>query len=135
MKTRVCIVSLFLLSFAFAPAKSNAQGTYAIKLTSPVQGQVVYAGQTIRVAWKHRLPDIPRGACESEAWLSLDGGNTFMWIAFLAPTSTSFLWTVPDMPTDSAVFDIRFGCEVPYYPESFAPQRGSTFVIASAQGH
>lgn len=134
MKSRVFIVSLFLLSFAFAPAKSNAQGTYDVKLTSPVQGQVVYPGQAIRVEWKHRLPDIPRGACESEAWLSLDGGSTFMWIAFLGPTSTSFLWTVPNTPTNSAVFDIRFGCEVPYYPESFAPQRASTFVIAGGQG-
>ncbi len=65
-------------------------------------------------------------------YVSLDGGITFMWIAFLAPTSTSFLWTVPNTPTNSAVLDIRFGCEVPYYPESYAPQLTSMFAIAKS---
>jgi hypothetical protein len=131
MKIRRFVLIMVAVAFAFAPAKSNAQGTYAVKLTSPVAGQVLYAGQKIMVEWKHRLPDIPRGVCESEAWLSLDGGSTFTWIAFLAPTSTSFLWTVPNTPTNSAVLDIRFGCEWPYYPECYAPQPASMFAIAN----
>jgi hypothetical protein len=49
MKTRVFIVILFLVAFAFAPAKLNAQGNYAVKLTSPVAGQVLYAGQKIMI--------------------------------------------------------------------------------------
>jgi hypothetical protein len=123
------VVTLFILAFAFAPAKLNAQGNYRVKLISPVAGQVLYGGQQIMVEWRHTLPHTP-GACESEAWLSLDGGITFTWIAFLAPNNTSLLWTVPNTPTNSAVLDIRFGCEIPYYPESYAPQLTSMFTIA-----
>jgi hypothetical protein len=123
------VVTLFMLACAFAPAKLNAQGMYSVKLISPVAGQVLYGGQQIMIEWKHTLPR-NFGECESEAWLSLNGGITFMWIAFLAPTSTSFLWTVPNTPTNSAVLDIRFGCEIPYYPESYAPQLASMFTIA-----
>ena len=35
------------------------------------------------------------------------------------------------LPTNAAVLDIRFGCEG-WYPESYAPQPASTFVIAKA---
>lgn len=133
MKNRGFVLIMVALAFAFAPAKSNAQGNYKVKLTSPVAGQVLYAGQQIMVAWKHTLPNREMAGCESEVWLSLDGGVTFMWISFLAPTSTSFLWTVPDTPTRSAVLDIRFGCEIPYYPESYAPQLTSMFTIARPQ--
>ena len=130
MKTRGFVVILFLVAFAFTSAKLNAQGSYAVKLISPVAGQVFYAGQKIMVEWKHRLPRIPMAGCESEIWLSLDGGITFpMWITWLDPRSTSFLWTVPDTPTNMAVLDIRFGCDL-HYPESYSPQPASTFVIA-----
>src|SRR5262245_29937511 len=130
MKTRVVIVLLFFVGFAFAPAILNAQGTYSAKLISPVAGQVLYSGQKITVEWKHRLPNIPIAGCESEVWLSLDGGSTFrVWITFLDPKSTSFLWTVPNTPTNAAVLDFRFGCDL-HYPESYSPQPASTFVIA-----
>ena len=134
MKIRGFVLVMVAVAFAFAPAKLNAQGHYAVRLTSPVAGQVLYVGQTIMVEWKHRLPKIPFSGCESEMWLSLDGGVTFpMWITFLAPTSTSFLWTVPNAPTNSAVLDIRFGCDL-RYPESYSPQVASRFVIANAGG-
>ena len=131
MKTCGLVLIVVAVAFAFAPAKLNANGNYRVKLISPVAGQVLYGGQQIMVEWKHTLPST-FGVCESEAWLSLDGGVTFSWITFLAPTSTSFLWTVPDSPTNSAVLDIRFGCETPYYPESFAPQLTSMFAIAKS---
>ena len=131
MKTRGFVLIMLGIAFAFAPAKLNAQGDYAVRLISPVAGQVVYAGQRIMVEWKHRLPNIPLQGCESEAWLSVDGGRTFTWITFLAPTSASFLWTVPNTPTNSAVFDIRFGCDL-QYPERYAPQPASMFSIARA---
>ena len=134
MKTRGFVLIMVALAFAFAPAKLNAQGNYAVKLISPVAGQVLYAGQKIMIEWKHTLPHIPMAGCESEAWLSLDGGSTFpMWITFLDPRSTSFLWTVPNAPTNSAVLDIRFGCDL-HYPESYSPQVASRFVIANAGG-
>ena len=77
MKIHGFVLMMVAMVFALAPAKSNAQGHYAVKLTSPVAGQVLYAGQQIMVEWKHRLPNIPLAGCESEAWLSLDGGSTF----------------------------------------------------------
>ena len=71
------VVTLFLLAFAFAPAKSNAQGNYAVRLITPVAGQTLYPGQKIMIEWKQTVPNIPLSGCESEAWLSLDGGITF----------------------------------------------------------
>jgi len=134
MKNRGFVLIMVAVAFAFAPAKLNAQGHYAVRLTSPVAGQVLYVGQTIMVEWEHRLPHIALSGCESEMWLSLDGGSTFtVWVTLLNPTSTSFLWTVPNTPTNSAVLDIRFGCDV-HYPESYSPQVASRFVIAKAGG-
>ena len=130
MKIRGFVLIMVALVFAFAPAKSNAQSNYSVSLISPATGQVLYPGQKIMVEWKHTLPNIPLPGCESEAWLSLDGGRTFStWVTFLDPRSTSFLWTVPNTPTTAAVFDIRFGCDL-HYPESYAPQPASMFMIA-----
>jgi hypothetical protein len=130
MKNLGFVLIMVAVALAFAPAKLNAQSNYAVKLISPVAGQVLYAGQKIMIEWKHALPNIPLSGCESEAWLSLDGGITFpMWITWLDPRSTSFLWTVPNTPTNSAVLDIRFGCDL-HYPEAYAPQPASMFTIA-----
>jgi hypothetical protein len=132
MKIRGFVLIMVAVAFAFAPAKLHGQSNYSVSLISPVTGQVLYAGQKIMIEWKHTLPNIPLPGCESEAWLSLDGGSTFpVWIRFLAPTSTSFLWTVPNMPTNAAVLDIRFGCDL-HYPESYAPQPASMFTIAKS---
>jgi hypothetical protein len=132
MKTCGFVLIMVAVAFAFAPAKLNAQGSYAAKLISPVAGQVLYAGQKIMIEWQHKLPDIPLAGCESEAWLSLDGGRSFtLWITFLDPRNTSFLWTVPNTPTNAAVLDIRFGCDL-HYPESYAPQPASMFTIAKS---
>ena len=139
MKTRGFLFTLFAimvlcalqLTISTAAAASNK---YSVQLVSPVAGQVLYAGQQIMVEWKHRLPNIPLAGCESEAWLSLDGGSTFsVWLTWLDPMSTSFLWTVPNTPTTAAVLDIRFGCDL-HYPESYAPQPASMFVIAKNPG-
>jgi hypothetical protein len=82
------------------------------------------------------LPNVRYVAwCEMEVWLSLDGGRTFpMCITpILDPKATQFDWTVPNMPTNAAVLDIRFGCDG-WYPESYSPQPASTFVIAQRAG-
>jgi len=136
MKTRGLLVIMVVMALSFAPRfvdTSSAQtGGYSAKLISPTLGQVVRPGQTVRVEWKSRLPRIDLGACEEEVWLSLDGGRTFAtWISpWLSPTGPKYFdWTVPKSPTQAAVLDIRFGCE-PGYPESYAPQPASTFVIA-----
>jgi len=135
MKTRGIVVILFLVAFACAPAKLNAQGTYSARLISPKAGQVLHPGQKVRVEWKSKLPLRDVTGCEAEVWLSLDGGSTFtMWISpIITPTTTSFVWTVPNTPTNAAVLDIRFGCEM-RYPESYSPQPASTFVIQGQGG-
>ena len=124
------------VAISFAPQfvnTSNAQaGGYSAELISPVAGQVLHPGQVFRVQWRSRLPHVDFGACEVEVWLSLDGGSTFpVWISWLDPRSTSLLWTVPNTPTHAAVLDIRFGCDL-HYPESYAPQPASMFVIAQS---
>lgn len=70
-----------------------------------------------------------------EIWLSLDGGKTFPTyiVPFMDPRSKYFYWTVPNTPTNAAVLDIRFGCDL-HYPESYSPQPASTFVIAQTAG-
>jgi hypothetical protein len=134
MNTRGLLVTIFAVALTVAPqfvTTSNAAGTYSATLISPRVGQVLYPGQKVRVEWKSVLPNIELGACEMEVWLSLDGGRTFtMWISpWMDPKAQYFYWTVPNTPTNAAVLDIRFGCE-PGYPESYAPQPASTFVIA-----
>ena len=133
MNTRGLLAAVFAVALSAAPQLINtaSAGTYSAKLISPRVGQVLYPGQHVRVEWKSTLPNINLGACEMEVWLSVDGGRTFtMWISpWLNGKAQSFDWTVPNMPTNAAVMDIRFGCE-PGYPESYAPQPASTFVIA-----
>jgi hypothetical protein len=141
MKIHKYIETLFAVAFTFAlllvnpstasSAPNGAQQGYSATLISPTAGQVLYPGQKVRVEWKSQLPPINLGACEMEVWLSLDGGRTFSsWISpWMDPRAQFFYWTVPNTPTNQAVLDVRFGCE-PGYPESYAPQPASTFVIS-----
>ena len=136
MKTRrLLMVTMFLLAFALVSTKANADNGYWARLISPTAGQVLYPGQKVRVEWQATLPKVNAAGCEMELVLSLDGGRTFAtWIApQLDPKARYFYWTVPNMPTNAAVLDIRFGCEV-YYPECYSPQTASPFVIAPASG-
>jgi len=133
MKTRGFVVTMLAVALSFAPQfvnTSSAAGGYSAKLISPTAGQILHPGQVIRVEWKSVLPPINLGACEMEVWLSLDGGRTFTAeiSPWMDPRAQYFYWTVPNWPTNAAVMDIRFGCEA-YYPESYAPQPASTFVI------
>ena len=131
------VVTLFLLASAFAPSRMFAlpppPPSFSATLTSPTAGQVLYPGQRIRVEWQTSSPFSVRypSYCEIELWLSLDGGNTYtMQITpSMDPNTRFFYWTVPNTPTNSALLDIRFGCE-PFYPESFNAQTSSPFAIA-----
>jgi hypothetical protein len=130
------MVSMFLLVFALLSAKANADNGYSARLISPTAGQVLYPGQTVRVEWKSELPKIENVEfCEMEIFLSLDGGTTWPMVItpLLDPRARFFYWTVPNMPTNAAVLDIRFGCER-WYPECYSPQTASTFVIKEATG-
>ena len=134
MNTRGLLVTIFAVALSVAPqlvSTSSAAGTYSARLISPRVGQVLHPGQKVRVEWRSTLPNINFGACEMEVWLSVDGGATFTTCIspWLNPRAQFFDWTVPNMPTNAAVLDVRFRCE-PGYPETYAPQPASTFVIA-----
>ena len=135
MKTRIFVAIIFAVALSFAPqfvnTSSAASDKYSAQLISPTAGQILYPGQHVRVEWKAVLPHLDLTGCEMEVWLSLDGGRTFSSCItpILPPKTDSYLWTVPNLPTNAAVLDIRFGCEG-WYPESYAPQPTSTFVIA-----
>jgi hypothetical protein len=135
MKTPAFIVALLLMAFAIAPQNLNAQSTngFSAQLISPRLGQVLYPGEKFRIEWTASLPRTNAHLCEMELRLSLDGGRTFStWITTeLPPHTTHFDWTVPNTPTNAAVLDVNFGCEL-YYPETFSPQPASTFVIAQS---
>ena len=127
----IIVFTLVFALYAQFANTSSAAPKYSARLVTPRAGQVVYPGQVVRVEWTSILPVIDPSACETEVWLSLDGGRTYTsWISpWIAPTTRHFDWTVPNTPTSSAVMDIRFGCE-PGWPETYAPQSSSTFVIA-----
>lgn len=143
MKTHKIFSALLIVAFALAPQLLNtsrgtlaASGGYSATLISPTAGQVLYPGQHVTIQWRDTLPPVRYlTGCEMEIWLSVDGGRTFpMCITpILKPKATHFDWTVPNMPTNAAVLDVRFGCDG-FYPESYAPQPASTFVIAKATG-
>jgi hypothetical protein len=133
------VVTLFLLAFAFTPSRMMGlpppPPNYSPILISPTAGQVLYTGQTFRVAWQNSNP-IQGGYpayCEIELWLSLDNGWT--WAFQITPSmdpNTKFVyWVVPNTPTTAALLDIRFGGE-PWYPETHHAQTGSPFVIKSS---
>jgi hypothetical protein len=121
---------MFLLAFALLSTKANADNGYSATLISPTAGQILYAGQKVKVEWTSVLPKIDVQFCEMEIFLSLDGGQTFLTCItpILDPRTQFFYWVVPNMPTNAAVLDIRFGCER-WYPECYSPQTASTFVI------
>ena len=139
MKIRGLIVMVLAIALIVAPQFVNISsadsGKYSAQLISPTAGQILYPGQRVRVEWRSILPPVNLGACEMEVWLSLDGGRTFYTLIspWMDPKAQYFYWTVPNMPTNAAVLDVRFGCE-PGYPESYAPQPASTFVIAQIAG-
>src|SRR5215471_12603274 len=135
MKTPTSVIVLLVMALAFGPAflqHSNAgRARYTAKLISPKPGQVLVPGQQVKVEWKASLPNVELSWCELELYLSVDGGASFPYriTPQLDPRAAFFYWTVPDMPTATAVLDIRFGCEGTY-PESYSPQTASTFVIS-----
>lgn len=135
MTTRGIIsVTLFLVALGLL-TEAVADNGYSARLISPTAGQVLYPGQKVRVEWEATLPNTKAVGCETEVVLSLDGGATFnTWISpQLDPKARYFYWTVPNTPTNAAVLDIRFGCEV-FYPESRSPQTASPFVIMQTAG-
>ena len=86
MKTQRFIITLFALTFAFAPQLFRTASAepgpkqYSAKLISPKAGEVLVPGQVFRVEWKAVFPRIDLNLCEAEIRLSLDGGTTWTWM-------------------------------------------------------
>jgi hypothetical protein len=137
MKTRALVMIVAALTVMLSAQVANTSAPeYSAHLISPTPGQVLRPGQKIKVEWTSVLPKVRYiESCEAEVRLSLDGGATYLYriSPYMDAKTHSFDWTVPNLPTNAAVMDIRFGCE-PLYPESAAPQPASMFVIANGPG-
>lgn len=111
---------------------SSATAAYSVRLISPAAGDVLVPGSQVTVVWEPTISkDLDLTWCEQEIYLSLDGGKTAAQRISpqLDPRATSFVWTVPNTPSQSAVLDLRFGCEGTL-PETLNPQTASAFVIS-----
>ena len=135
MKTQRLIITLLALTFALAPqsprtAFAERKKQYSAQLISPKPGEVLRAGQVVRVQWTAAFPDVDLTMCETEVLLSIDGGATFTFITSQRdPRVQYFDWTVPKTPTRTAVMDIRFGC-LNIFAETSSRQLQSAFVIS-----
>jgi hypothetical protein len=135
MKTRPLILTLLALTFVLAPqsprtAFAERKKQYSAQLISPRPGEVLRAGQVVRVEWTAAFPDVDLTMCETEVLLSLDGGTTFTFITSQRdPRVQYFDWIVPKTPTRTAVMDIRFGC-LNVFTETSSRQLQSAFVIS-----
>lgn len=135
MKTQRLIITLLALTFALAPqsprtAFAERKKQYSAQLISPKPGEVLRAGQVVRVQWTAAFPDVDLTMCETEVLLSIDGGTTFTFITSQRdPRVQYFDWTVPKTPTRTAVIDIRFGC-LNIFAETSSRQLQSAFVIS-----
>jgi len=135
MKTHRLILAVLALTFTLAPqsprtAFAERKKQYSAQLISPRPGEVLRAGQVVRVEWTAAFPDVDLTMCETEVLLSLDGGTTFTFITSQRdPRVQYFDWTVPKTPTRTAVMDIRFGC-LNVFAETSSRQLQSAFVIS-----
>ena len=138
MKTQRLILAL-ALALALTPQSpgtafaQGAKGNYRAKLISPKAGAVLTPGQVVRIQWTADFPNVDLTMCETEILLSIDGGKTnYMFITSQRdPRVQYFDWTVPNVPSNAAVLNIRFGC-LNLYPETPSVQVQSLFVIGPA---
>jgi hypothetical protein len=102
-----------LLSFAGTLYSGTIEDVKLV-LISPAAGETLEVGQKVKVSYRATIPDdLDLTWCEQEAYLSIDGGQTFVRriTGQLSPLATSFDWIVPDMPTEQAVLNLRFGMD------------------------
>jgi hypothetical protein len=92
--------SLFLATLSFA---LGAPPAAAVGFSAPAEGTVLVAEERIEVRWQ----PLPAGVEEAELLLSCDGGLHFARVADLRSTARAGSWTVPNLPTRSAVLALR----------------------------
>jgi hypothetical protein len=107
---RAWIVS-FLLAIASATGASAAEGAFDVQLTEPAAQVDLVAGSTVSIAWE--ATNRPAGVEEWEAFLSINGGQTYpiRLTPHLDVTIQRFTWTVPSLPGAEASILLRFGDE------------------------
>jgi hypothetical protein len=101
-----------LIGLAALPA-SAGDPSRPVQLT-PGANQVLRAGAEVAIRWEAELPGCTRNFFgEQEINLSLDGGRSFPYriTPRLAYDERGYVWRVPNLPTDQAVLDLRYGCE------------------------
>lgn len=99
------------LILALAALSSPVYGAEMARLVSPADGAELLAGSEVTIEWEG--VDLPAGAVEWEAFLSVDGGRT--WPLRVTPhldlSIRRFAFRVPGFPTRDARLLLRFGDE------------------------
>ena len=138
MNLQRVVITLLALTLAFASQLSKTLTAeplekfdpYSAKLISPRAGEVLAPGQHVKITWESTFPKVDLSWCETELFLSLDGGKTFTRITGERNAGVQYFdWIVPNSPSAAAVLDIHFGC-TGRYPETSSIQAKSTFVIS-----
>jgi len=126
---RVWLVGLFL-AIASAGAASAAEGVFDVRLIEPAEHAEVVAGSTVPIAWD--AGSMPPGIDEWEAFLSVDGGNTYpiRITPHLDAGIHRFHWTVPSLPGADVSVLLRFGDERQESEFSFASRARITGTVA-----
>ena len=116
-----------LLAILLVLLPGVAVGQVRMHLLNPTAGTILHPGDQVKVEWTVLTPSA-KGACEQELMLSLDGGrsNSIRMSRMLSPNLRKILWTIPDVASQQAVIDVRYGCngnvvepsvDVPQYPQ------------------
>jgi hypothetical protein len=111
-RTRCAVLAALLVALTALPAAADSAGRPT--LLAPGAGQTLGAGSEVTIQWNGRLTACTRQFFgEQEIHLSLDGGRTFPYriTPRLSYTDRSFTWRVPNLPSEDAVLDLRYGCE------------------------
>ncbi|MEP6809216.1 MAG: hypothetical protein ABI992_03165 [Chthoniobacterales bacterium] len=130
-----CTSLLFAVSLAFTPllradTVDKPIVPYSATLISPHPGEVLVPGQHVKILWSGHYPKMDLSWCETEIYLSLDGGRTFSQVTGERDARTQSVdWIVPNTPSDTAVLNIRFGC-LGRYPETNSWNLKAAFVIS-----
>lgn len=100
------------LALAALPAAAGETGRPTLQV--PGAGQTLRAGSEVTIQWNAELAACARDFLgEQEINLSVDGGRTFPYriTERLTFATRSFVWRVPNLPSDEVVLDLRYGCE------------------------
>lgn len=91
----------------------TAQPHRPVRLLSPAEGDRLEAGELARIEWSAEPGQLPPGATEWEAFLSIDGGRTYpiRLTPHLDLDFTGFTFEVPSLPTRDARLLLRIGDE------------------------